>query len=80
MCLKTNKTSNLDNVIIEDFVVVNNTTFHYVVSGDGLVWIIDPKTGTQVSVGQYRKVRGKEDAKQAAFDIITSSGIFNDYL
>ena len=70
----------MNNEIIKDFVVVNNTTFHYVVSSDGLVWIIDPKTGTQVSVGQYRKVRGKEDAKQAAIDIIMTSGMFERYL
>ena len=70
----------MENAIIKDSVVVNNTAFHYVVSTDGLVWIIDPKTGSQVSVGQYRPVRSKEDAKQAAIDIITSSGIFVEYL
>jgi len=70
----------MDNVNIEDYVIVNNAILHYVVSNDGLVWVTDPKTGTQVSVGQYRAVRGKEDAKQAAMDIIISSGIFNSYL
>lgn len=70
----------MNNVRYTNSVTINNTVFQYKVDSSGLVWIVDPKTGTEISVGQNRPVRNEQDAKEAAIDIITTSGLFVDYL
>lgn len=70
----------MNNVRFANSVTINNTVFHYKVDNSGLVWIVDPQTGTETSVGQNRPVCNEQDAKEAAIDIITSSGLFMDYL
>ena len=70
----------MNNVRFANSVTINNIVFHYKVDNSGLVWIVDPKTGTEISVGQNRPVSNEQDAKEAAIDIITSSGLFIDYL
>jgi hypothetical protein len=70
----------MNNVRYTNSVTINNTVFQYKVDSSGLVWIVDPQTGTEISVGQNRPVRNEQDAKEAAIDIITFSGLFVDYL
>lgn len=70
----------MNNVRFSNSVTIKDTVFHYKVDNSGLVWIVDPKTGMEVSVGQNRPVRSEQDAKEAAVDIITSSGLFVDYI
>ena len=70
----------MNNVRFANSVTINNTVFHYKVDNAGLIWIVNPKTGTETSVGQNRPIRNEQDAKEAAIDIITSSGLFKEYL
>lgn len=70
----------MNNVRFANSVTINNTVFHYKVDNSGLVWIVDPKTGTEISVDQNRPVWSEQEAKEAAIDIITSSGLFIAYL
>lgn len=70
----------MNNVRYTNSVTINNTVFQYKVDSSGLVWIVDPQTGTEITVGQNRPVRNEQDAEEAAIDIITSSGLFMDYL
>lgn len=70
----------MNNVRFANSVTINNTVFHYKVDNSGLVWIVDPKIGTEISVGQNRPVRNEQEAEEAAIDIITTSGLFVDYL
>ncbi len=70
----------MNNVRFANSVTINYTVFHYKVDNSGLVWIVDPKTGTEISVGQNRPVWSEQEAKEATIDIITSSGLFVDYL
>ena len=70
----------MNNVRFANSVTINNTVFHYKVDNSGLVWIVDPKIGTEIYVGQNRPVRNEQEAEEAAIDIITTSGLFVDYL
>lgn len=70
----------MDNILFRDSVIVNNNRFVYEVDRDGYIWVTDPITGSSTSFDQYRPIRNREDAKQAALDIITNTGVFVKYL
>lgn len=63
----------MNNVRFANSVTINYTVFHYKVDNSGLVWIVDPKTGTEISVGQNRPVWNEQDAKEAATRLLVNT-------